>query len=314
MRRLLPILSSALVLVLSVGVAGCGEQDAVEEARQRAEQAAQRAERAVGGDEIRRRVEALRADAEQLRARGREAREDFGRRVRQVLEDITKVVPEASLPEPTAQGRTAETEIAAFLTDTLESVDTYWTRTLAESGLAEPRVSYNWVPRGGAERTGCQTVADDRAAFYCPRDDTIYMAEQLASDLYEGIADNFPGERAGAGNAIGDFGLAYVVAHEYAHNVQFELGFYEMADPRQGVKAFELQADCMAGLWGNAVYREGKYDRADVEEAISTAQAAGDFDYGNAQHHGTPSERRDAWLAGFQSGDPGRCQEFVPGT
>ena len=78
-------------------------------------------------------------------------------------------------------------------------------------------------------------------------------------------------------------------------------------DPRDGVKAFELQADCMAGLWGNAVYREGRYDDRDVEEAISTAQAAGDFDYGNAQHHGTPDERRTAWLAGFQTGDPAQC-------
>ena len=231
-----------------------------------------------------------------------------------MLEDITKVVPEASLPEPTAQGRTAETEIAAFLTETIKSVDIYWTRTLAESGLAEPRVNYQWVPRGAAARTGCQTVADDRAAFYCPSDDTIYMAEKLASDLYQGIADDFPGERAGAGNAIGDFGLAYVVAHEYAHNVQFELGFYEMADPRQGVKAFELQADCMAGLWGNAVYREGKYDRTDVEEAISTAQAAGDFDYGTAQQHGSPDERQAAWLTGFESGEPAICRQFVPGT
>src|SRR3712207_8843494 len=50
--------------------------------------------------------------------------------------------------------------------------------------------------------------------------------------------------RSGAGNAVGEFGLAYVVAHEYAHNVQFELGFYELQHPRDGVKAFELQADC----------------------------------------------------------------------
>src|SRR3712207_8654485 len=48
--------------------------------------------------------------------------------------------------------------------------------------------------------------------------------------------------RSGAGNAVGEFGLAYVIAHEYAHNVQFELGFYELQRPSDGVKAFELQA------------------------------------------------------------------------
>ncbi len=306
MRRLLIL---ACLLLAFAGLA-CGGEDAdrlVEDARERAE-------RAVGADELRRRVDELKADAERLRERAGQAREEFGRRVRQVLEDIEQAVPEASLPAPTAQGRTETSEIADFLTESLQSIDQYWTRTLAQSGLPEPRVRYVWVPPGRAARTGCQAVADDRAAFYCPSDDTIYIAEQLASDLYRGIADDFPGERAGAGNAIGDFGLAYVVAHEYAHNVQFELGFYEMQNPREGVKAFELQADCMAGLWGNAVYREGRYGREDVEEAISTAQAAGDFDYGNAQHHGTPAERREAWLTGFQFGDPARCRQFVPGT
>jgi predicted metalloprotease len=96
--------------------------------------------------------------------------------------------------------------------------------------------------------------------------------------------------------------------------VQFELGFYELLRPSDGVKAFELQADCMAGLWGNAVYQEGRYDAQDVEQAISTAQAVGDFDFGTAQHHGTPDERRAAWLDGFRTGDPARCRAYVPGT
>ena len=78
-------------------------------------------------------------------------------------------------------------------------------------------------------------------------------------------------------------------------------------NPRYGVEPLELQADCMAGLWGNSVYKEGLLQPGDVEEAISTAQAAGDFEYGNPQHHGTPSQRRAAWLLGYRSGDPARC-------
>jgi predicted metalloprotease len=68
----------------------------------------------------------------------------------------------------------------------------------------------------------------------------------------------------------------------------------------------------MAGLWGNSVYREGRIQQSDIEEALSTATAAGDFDYGNAQHHGTPDERRAAWLDGFQKGDPAVCARYVP--
>ena len=95
-----------------------------------------------------------------------------------------------------------------------------------------------------------------------------------------------------------------MIAHEYAHNVQHELGLARV-DPRYGVEALELQADCMAGLWGNSVYRAGKLQAGDVEEAISTVLAAGDFDTANPQHHGTPDERRAAWLLGLPLGRPG---------
>jgi hypothetical protein len=284
MRRL-------VLLLVAVALVGCGEED-LREARDRAEA------------DLRERVD-------DLRDRAREAGDDFTRAVGQILDDMRQAVPEASLPAPQVEKPSA---ISRYMTDVLQSVDGYWTRTLRESGLREPRVRYAWIPRGRSALTGCQVVADASAAFYCPADDTIYIAERFAFDVYNGIGDRFPGERAGAGNAVGEFGLAYVLAHEYAHNVQFELGFYELQDPSDGVKAFELQADCMAGLWGNAVYREGRYDDRDVEEAISTAQAAGDFDYGNAQHHGTPDERREAWLAGFETGDPAACRRYVPGT
>jgi predicted metalloprotease len=285
MKRLLS------VLLVALAFAGCGEED-LREARRQAE-----------AD--------LRARVDDLRDRAREAGDDFTRAVEQVLDDIRKAVPEASLPAPQVEQPSA---ISRYMTEVLQSVDQYWTRTLRESGLEDPRVTYAWIPRGRSTLTACRVIAGDDAAFYCPADDTIYIAERFAFEVYNGIGDRFPGERAGAGNAVGEFGLAYVVAHEYAHNVQFELGFYELQNPRDGVKAFELQADCMAGLWGNAVYREGRYDDRDVEQAISTAQAAGDFDYGAAQHHGTPGERRTAWLAGFQTGDPGACRRYVPGS
>ena len=282
---------TCLLLAAALVAGGCGEED-LRDARAQAETD-------------------LRARVDDLRDRARRAGDEFADTVRQVLDDIRKAVPEASLPTPQVEEPSA---ISRYMTEVLQSVDGYWTRTLRASGLQEPMVRYAWVPRGRSALTGCQVVADENAAFYCPADDTIYIAERFAFDVYNGIGDRFPGEQAGAGNAVGEFGLAYVVAHEYAHNVQFELGFYELQDPRDGVKAFELQADCMAGLWGNAVYRAGRYDERDVEEAISTAQAAGDFDYGNAQHHGTPDERRTAWLAGFQTGDPAQCRRYVPGT
>jgi uncharacterized protein len=290
-RRLLVALLAALALG---GAAGCGGDD-VDSVGERARTELERARRQ--GEDVRKRVVAI---GERLR-----------RRVREVLDDIRQAVPRASQPQPRTAGRTATATIDGYLTDVLGSIDRYWTRTLREAGLPEPRVRYLWVPPGRRAITGCRTVADENAAFYCTADDTIYLSQQLASELWRGISDTFPGERAGYGRAVGDFGLAYVVAHEYAHNIQNELGFYSLS-PTRGAKPFELQADCMAGLWANSVLREGRIRPGDVEEAVSTATAAGDFDYTNAQHHGTPQERRDAWLLGYRSGDPRRCGDFIP--
>ena len=70
----------------------------------------------------------------------------------------------------------------------------------------------------------------------------------------------------------------------------------------------------MAGAWGYAVYEQGRLDDGDVEEAVRTAFAVGDFDTTNPQHHGTPDQRQDAWLSGYESGDPSSCRSFVLGT
>jgi hypothetical protein len=280
----------ALLMVCGFALAGCGGEDADRiraDVEERVEQAREEGER-------------LRGEGRKLRRRAERLRDRIAARVKEVLEKLEKAVPSA--PEgsfgPQARGRTDVGEIEGFLVDIITDVDRYWTRTLAASDIPEPRVSYVFPAPGERRRSGCRAVAADDAAFYCPADDTIYISQVLAKQFYD---------------AVGDFGVAYVVAHEYAHNVQSELGRLS-ADARTSSKPFELQADCMAGLWGNSAYNAGRFDEADVEEAVRTAYAVGDFDYGNPNHHGTPDERREAWLTGFRSGDPADCSRFAPGT
>jgi predicted metalloprotease len=278
-----------LFVLLAIGGPGCGQADDLRER----------------GQELQERGQELRARAEKARDRAERSARRVADRVRAALDRLERSVPQATRDDQAPAS--GDQRLEAYLKEVLGSVDRYWTRTLQASDLPEPRVSFLWIPPGRGARSGCGAVADENAAFYCPSDDTIFVGEALAGDILRGTGQNFPGERAGYGKARGDFGLAYVIAHEYAHNVQQELGLAR-TDPRYGVQSLELQADCMAGLWGNSVYREGKLKRGDVEEAISTVLAAGDFDTGNPQHHGTPDERRAAWLLGYRSGDPSRCE------
>jgi uncharacterized protein len=270
-----------------------------------------------GGDDVRDQVEKTRDQVERRITRAEkqfdQARERFGRRIREVLGDLRKAVPEARRTSPTvrSRGRHEPTTIDAFMTDLLRDIDGYWTETLKAAGLPEPQIRYDWVAPGARVLTGCGEPAGDRAAFYCPADDTMYVAQRFAADLYAGVVRGLPGERAGVGHAAGDFAVAYVLAHEYAHNLQQELGVFDNR-VSASAKPYELQADCLAGTWANSVYQQGHLEPGDLEEASNAALAVGDFDVGNAQHHGTPEERRAALLAGYRGGDPSTCTRYVP--
>jgi predicted metalloprotease len=191
-----------------------------------------------------------------------------------------------------------------FLTSVTKDVDAYWTQTFEGAGLSEPRVSYGWIPAGQTAQSACGPL-DDSAAAYCSADDTIYISEQFATNIYNGALDHaLPGSSQGFGRTYGDFAVAYIVAHEYGHQIQDELGMFQ-----RGISTMplELQADCYAGAWANSAYEQNRVDDDDVQEALDAALAVGDFDTANPGHHGTPEQRREAWLSGFESGDPSTC-------
>ena len=237
-----------------------------------------------------------------------------------VERQLAKVDSQVSTPpgahEFRTSGQAPPATMDVFLTDVLGNIDRYWTRTLTSANLPEAQVNYLWLAPGVTQQTGCvkrdgsPEVANDSSAAYCPGDDTIYVAQKLASDVWNGIAEGFAGQAAGQGRAIGDFGVALILAHEYGHNVQHELGHYKNFSPAT-VRPFELQADCMAGAWANSVYFEGLLDEGDIEEGISTTLAVGDFDTFDPGHHGTPEQRREAMLLGYNTGDLSQCNAYL---
>jgi len=204
----------------------------------------------------------------------------------------------------------------AFLTGVTQDVDAYWTKVFADQGLPEPRVTYQWIPAGQSAASACSdggsgTSGDDIAA-YCSADDTISISEAFASKIYDGELDHaLPGSSQGYGGTAGDFAVAYIVAHEYGHQIQDELGLFDQYGSQLPTSAFELQADCYAGTWAKSAYDENRLEDGDVQEALDAALAVGDFDAEAPGHHGTPEERKAAWSTGFESGEPQACNTYL---
>jgi len=214
-------------------------------------------------------------------------------------------------PADEAQPQTIE----QFLTTVTKDVDTYWTSVFEDAGLPEPRVGYAWIPAGQTAASACDGdggTMGDSAAAYCSADDTIYISEKFASDIYSGALDQaLPGSSQGYGGTVGDFAVAYIVAHEYGHQIQEELGLYQQYGNQVPTSSFELQADCYAGTWANSAYQDNRLDDGDVQEALDAALAVGDFNAHDPRHHGTPEQRAEAWNAGFESGDPSTCNRYL---
>lgn len=143
---------------------------------------------------------------------------------------------------------------------------------------ATPRLVWNL--RVG-DRGGCGPI---RGTHYCTLNHTVYITQQDIRLAYQ----------------HGDAALAYIVAHEYAHAMQIAHGFM----PRT-TKLSELQADCLAGVY-LGVIPNLSLDRKDVQEITSFAYRIGDYAWGSAHHHGTPSQRVKAVVLGMQSSAKGK--------
>ncbi len=148
--------------------------------------------------------------------------------------------------------------------------------------------------------TGCGYGSAATGPFYCPADQNVYLDLSFLDEL---------DQRFGA---PGDFAAAYVIAHEVGHHVQYQLGLDRGNSRSEGADGgsvrFELQADCLAGVWAGSTASRGLLDAGDVEEALQAASAVGDDRLQREARgrvnpdsftHGTSAQRAEAVQRGF---------------
>lgn len=166
-------------------------------------------------------------------------------------------------------------------------------------------------------RTACGMATVEIGPHYCPLDKGIYLEPGFFSAILE--------RRFGAS---GDFAQAYVVAHEFGHHVQNELGISTHMREQQARNPrlkndlsirLELQADCLAGVWAASAAERGLLDAGDTQEALAAAAAVGDDRIQHAQGHQInphtwthgSAEQRVGWFKrGFETADTEQCDTF----
>ena len=229
-----------------------------------------------------------------------------------LLQENSDTRSQISTPPPTDDRQTDF--VRAILGDTEDTWRAISQRS--EWPYKEPRL----VLFTGAVQSACGLASAAVGPFYCAQDEEIY----LDLSFFQELSHRF--------GAPGDFARAYVIAHEVGHHIQKLWGILDTIQAQQArvddstrnalsVRQ-ELQADCLAGVWGHYTAKRGLIDQADIESGLNAAAQIGD-DRMQRRMQGTvvpeafthgSSEQRARWFRrGLHSGDPAQCNTFNTG-
>ena len=221
--------------------------------------------------------------------------------------DLQQVFPQGQQQEMTTEQKAAEDERARFVKVVLADTEDVWDKIFGDMNREYTKptlVLFN----GSTDAEGCGGASSQTGPFYCPADHKVYIDLSFAEELKNRFG------------ASGDFAMAYVVAHEVGHHVQYLFGVSDKMEKKRSLVSeteynkysikMELQADFYAGIW--AYYDEKMKNvivQKDIEEALNAAAAIGDdrITKGkvspDAFTHGTSAQRMYWFKKGYETGD-----------
>jgi predicted metalloprotease len=196
--------------------------------------------------------------------------------------------------EPTEEPTEEASEMREQFDEAVEEIEAY----AEEQDLSTPS-DWHFIEKDGSEPTQCtdqsgqELNADDKAYFYCPPDDAIFVGEASMADFEKTFGEQAP--------SVG-------MAHEWGHHLQFQTDL-EVNDQETQI-AIENQADCISGAWYRDERGGGLDDIVQDFKVGALLFAISELE-GPERTHGTVLEREGAFFAGATQGLD-RCEKYVP--
>ena len=211
--------------------------------------------------------------------------------------------------QPSPAQTEQQDELSEFVSVVLKDCEDVWNTILEDqTGVRyeEPKL----VLFSGKVRSACGLASAASGPFYCPGDQQIYIDLSFCNELKTRFG------------APGDFAVAYVIAHEVGHHIQYLMGTTQEMQKQRGRLSkeeynklsvrLELQADFLAGVWAHhADKMKDILERGDIQEALNAANAIGDdrlqkqsqgYVVPDAFTHGTSEQRMRWFRKGYESG------------
>lgn len=238
------------------------------------------------------------------------------------LNNMTGIVPQNSdlsagevsdLATECQTGADANTRQDCAVVGYVNSIQAYWADEFASHNSQYTPATT--VLFSNTTQAACGYASGATGPFYCPDDQGIYLDLSFLDDLLS---------RFGARG--GPFAEAYILAHEYGHHVQNQLGLLNTSSynrdrgPQSMTVYTELQADCLAGIWISHAVDTGYLSQLTEEEVRQSLDAAASVGDDRVQRqtqgyvspeswtHGSSEQRYSALLDGIQSGDINTCE------
>jgi predicted metalloprotease len=186
-----------------------------------------------------------------------------------------------------------------YLETVVKCLDKSWSAYFARAGrsFGKPVVRYFEEP----ESTVCGVRWPEyAAAFYCTERATLVFP--LTGGWIEGRTDLYP---------------LKVAAHEYGHHVQSATGIRRSYEARAGAerarqgelkRRYELQADCLSGVFLGSVWGSLARSERDWTALLDATRASGDED--GYRSHGKGATRVSWLKRGYQAVSPAACDTW----